>query len=66
MRGRDQGIFLSIDHVLRGLMELVAEDMGSIHLQGEFYEILSDAQDRIREAREREIERDRRKKGIIE
>lgn len=66
MNGRDQGIFLSIDHVLRGLMELVAEDMGNIHLQGEFYEILSDAQDRIREAREREIMRERRKKGIIE
>lgn len=66
MRGRDQGIFLSIDHTLRGLMELVAEDMGGIHLQGEFYEILSDAQDRIREAREREIMRERRKKGIIE
>lgn len=66
MRGRDQGIFMSIDHVLRGLVELVAEDMGGITLQGEFYEILSDAQDKIREAREREIMRERRKKGIIE
>lgn len=52
MRGFEHGTFHALDHGLRGLMNLVADDgFTDCEIQGAVWDVLSEAQDRIAEIR---------------